>query len=397
MRGYGVDWRKTERDGTKVSVPDNWLFPHYYEALNALFRVENALRVFVYVVLKNARKTKWTELQLPSDDGGDTTIGAIAKRRLAQDERFGYLGYRITSPLMHLTTGELIRLVFADAYWPMFAEFFPASREIVRTKLEEIGNIRNALAHFRPIKADDVEVVKQNANQVLSGVEDAIANVLNTMTIVPSNTSDSWYAPLRQVAGQYCKVMFRQSENERWIQIRLVYACPIIGKPHLGPHYRTWPVLTLHSPTILKRAPQLLEHVIFAADAGASADANQEAPTFGKLVDFVFSRKSLQEHFEGIKADFDSITASITDETDLIREDNLARGAIVRVTQVSASKHTDSKYWFEDTSGLRSTLGPNDPAEYWGERPSFYTNFITDTATYPWMPSEVSPDDVVPF
>jgi len=392
-----VNWRKADRDGQVLTLPDNWLFPHYYEALNALFRVENALRIFVYVVLKNARKSKWTDLQLPSDDGGDTTIAAISKRRLAQDERFGYLGYRITSPLMHLTTGELTRLVFADAYWPMFAEFFPASREIVRTKLEEIGNIRNALAHFRPIKADDVEVVKQNANQVLTGVENAIANVLKTRTIVPSNTSDVWYAPLKQVAGQYCNVLFRQSENERWIQIRLIYSCPVIGKPSIGAQYRVWPVLTLHSPTILSRAPHLLEHVIFAADAAASVDAAQERPEFKKLVDFVFSRKALQEHFAEVKADFDSITATITDETDLIREDNLARGAIVRVTQVSATKSAGVDYWFEDTSGLRSTLGSNDPAEYWGERPVADTNFITDTTTYPWMPSEVSAEEDGPF
>src|SRR5258708_20692662 len=101
-----------------LKIPHSWLFLHYYDALSALFRLENALRMFVYIVLKNARKGRWAELTLTSDDGGETTIAAIAKRRLVQDQRFGYLGYRVGSPLLHLTSGELIRVILAAAYWP---------------------------------------------------------------------------------------------------------------------------------------------------------------------------------------------------------------------------------------------------------------------------------------
>lgn len=391
-----MDWRKPEKTEKGVSIPGSWIFMHYYEALNALFRVENALRVFVYVVLKNGRKSKWTDLQLPSDDGGETTIAAIAKRRLAQDVRFGYLGYRIASPLMHLTTGELIRLIFADAYWPMFAEFFPASREIARTKLEEIGNIRNALAHFRPIKADDVEVVKQNANQVLPSVETAIRNVLTTQSIVPTNTTDAWYAPLKQVGGQYCGVNFRQSENERWIQVRLVYACPIIGTPHVGKNYRTWSMLTLHAPNLLKQAPTILENVIFAAEGVPYVNVDEDPPQFKKLVDFVFSRKTLLDAHDAIKADLDALVLTIAEESDLIREDNLARGALVRVGEVVASRAEGSTYWVRNTSALRSPIGDDDPSEYWGGRPSGDRDFITDTPSYPWMPTDVSEEEV-PF
>jgi hypothetical protein len=390
-----VDWRKAERNQGGFAIPENWLFLHYYEALNALFRVENALRMFVYVVLKNGRKLKWVDLQVASDDGGESTIGAIAKRRFAQDERFGYLGYRIASPLMHLTTGELIRLIFADAYWPMFSEFFPASREIAKTKLDEIGNVRNALAHFRPIKSDDVEVVKQNANQVLSGVESALANVLSTTSIVPSNTTDAWYAPLRQVAGPYCNVTFRQSENERWVQVRLVYACSLIGKAYLGSSYRKWSALTLHSPSILRRTPAILEHVVFATEHSFAVDAREEQPAFKQLAQFVFSRSTLEHSYDAIQANFEQAVALITEETDLIREDNLARGALVRVGEASASKHSES--WFENTSGLRSKRGSDDPAEYWGEGPSGDVNFVTGTTSYPWMPADVSEEESVPF
>jgi hypothetical protein len=390
-----LDWRKAEKAEQGVTIPENWLFLHYYDALNALFRVENALRMFVYVVLKNARKLKWTELQLPSDDGNDTTIAAIARRRLAQDEKFGYLGYRITSPLMHLTTGELIRLIFADAYWPMFAEFFPASRDIARTKLDEIGNIRNALAHFRPIKSDDAEVVKQNANQVLSGIEVALVNVLSTSTIVPSNTTDCWYAPLRQVAGPYCSVTFRQSENEKWVQIRLVHKCPIAGNPFVGSSYRTWPVLTVQTPSVLRLAAAILENVIFATEESSILEVAQDEPKFRKVVELVLSRSTLSDSYGAIKTDLERIVAVITEETDLIREDNLARGTLVRIGEASASRHDE--YWVTNTNGMRSRRGADDPAEYWGERSSADAHFVTSTTAYPWMPTDVSEEESVPF
>jgi hypothetical protein len=389
-----VDWLKAELNDRGVAIPENWLFLHYYDALNALFRVENALRMFVYVVLKNARKLKWVDLQVSSDDGGESTIAAIAKRRFAQDERFGYLGYRIASPLMHLTTGELIRLIFSDAYWPMFAEFFPASREIAKTKLDEIGNVRNALAHFRPIKSDDVEVVKQNANQVLSGVESALANVLSTTSIVPSNTTDVWYSPLRQVAGPYCSVNFRQSENEKWVQVRLIYICPVI-KVLSGSLNRRWSLLTVHSPSVLRRAPAILEHVVFTTEESFAVDARKEQPTFKQLVEFVFSRSTLDASHESIKSDLERVVALITEETDLIREDNLARGVLVRVGEATASKHNE--YWQENTSGLRSKHGSDDPAEYWGEPASGDADFITSTTSYPWMPTDVAEESSVPF
>ena len=48
-----MEWKQSsEKDGATV-IPSNWIYIHYYEALNTLFRVENSLRVFVYVVLKN--------------------------------------------------------------------------------------------------------------------------------------------------------------------------------------------------------------------------------------------------------------------------------------------------------------------------------------------------------
>jgi hypothetical protein len=142
-----MDWQSatTKDDGT-VSIPSRWLHLHYYEALNILFRMENALRVFVYIVLKNRFKNKWAETALQVSDEEQSTIAVAAAKRMAQAKGFGYLGYEITSPLMYLNSGELSRLVTSDSYWEIFKPFFRGKREIIKNKLDEIGTVRNALA-----------------------------------------------------------------------------------------------------------------------------------------------------------------------------------------------------------------------------------------------------------
>ncbi len=104
-----MDWRtaQTQPDGS-FNIPKRWLHIHYYEALNILFRTENALRVFVYVTLKNSLFDKWADTTIQVSDTEQATISSLAKKRIAQAEGFGYLGYEITSPLMHLNSGELV-------------------------------------------------------------------------------------------------------------------------------------------------------------------------------------------------------------------------------------------------------------------------------------------------
>jgi hypothetical protein len=389
-----MDWRKASEGGEQgVRVPFNWLYLHYYEGLTALFRVENALRMFVFMVLKDERKGKWADLQITSDDGGDTTVSAVARRRISQDERFGYLGYAISSPLMHLTSGELIRLIFADPYWPWFAKYFPASKDIVRTKLEEIGNIRNALAHFRPIKSDDVEVVKQNANQVMSRVEQALHNLgSSSRQNVPSNTSDNWYGALKAVAGQYVTLGFQQSENENWINVRLTYACPQLAKPGFyTDDYRIWRLLTLDSVAVLKSCPVILDNVIFMVEVFPPAPSSGETSGIRKGVDFVFSRATLTSAHDGVRQDLEKVILQITRETDLILEDNLAKGDLVRIGTAPSSKANER--WRPDVSKLRTPLRQEDPPEYWGQRPAGGKDLVTDAQSYPWMPVPVSSED----
>lgn len=48
-----MDWKSANKnEDDTFDIPMRWLHIHYFEALNILFRMENALRVFVYIILK---------------------------------------------------------------------------------------------------------------------------------------------------------------------------------------------------------------------------------------------------------------------------------------------------------------------------------------------------------
>ena len=57
-----MEWKSAEeKDFEAYEIPDEWLYLRYYEAFNVLFRIENALRVFVYVVLKSKYLSSWAD------------------------------------------------------------------------------------------------------------------------------------------------------------------------------------------------------------------------------------------------------------------------------------------------------------------------------------------------
>jgi hypothetical protein len=386
-----MQWKDPEyqADGS-VKIPSNWLFIHYYEALNVLFRIENALRTFVFVVLKDNKKSSWAELCIKTEDGSDITIASIAKKRLTQDKAFGYLGYAIPSPLMHLTSGELIRIIFADSYWPMFAEHFPGTKSIVQTKLEEIGNVRNALAHFRPITTDDVQVVKQNANQVLSAVQRLLVDLINCRDTVPTNSTDAWYNELKNLSWPYLQFAFNQSVDEKWVRIGLKYDCPLIKDPYLSDTYRSYRALSVNTPRLLLLCPNILENVIFASENVPYVEMPTDGnPDFSKTVGLLFSRKTLVGEYESLKGELQGVLERLTTETDLIREDNLARGELVQSAWASAQREAQNP-WMVDTSGPYSPSHENNPPEYWASAPLFGDLFVSNTESFPWMPVGVS-------
>jgi hypothetical protein len=397
-----MEWQKSEHvDDDKIKIPYNWLFIHYYEALSSLFRIENALRIFVFIVLKTEIGQNWSDLEIASEDGSQTTINKLAKRRIAQGKTFGYLGLDINSPLMYLTSGELVAIIISDNYWKYFSKHFFAAKHVVTLKLQEIGNIRNALAHFRPIKMDDVEVVKQNAIQVLSGVESVLQEATSCIDRVPTNTQDKWYRELSTLGTQQCKFLFNQSEDKSWIMITLQFRHCALNTPKNNPSYNfNFEVFTIDSAECIKKFSRINQIVTIMKEQ-IKFPGWQIKPDmlFGKDLQFIFGTKVLETNQNEIRSEFEELILKIAQEIELINDDHLARGELVQLVLIKASeKKTDDEttYWRFDTSQLHRPVEATDPVEYWGNLRMPNKNLITETNIFPWMPVDISNEDV-PF
>jgi hypothetical protein len=391
-----MNWKEAKNtENNTYDLPGHWLKIEYFEALNILFRVENLLRMFVYIILKNEYKEKWKDLSVTSDDDENSTIGAIAKKRLSQDKNYAYLGYVITSPLLHLTSGELIRIITSDSYWKHFKKYFLGSREIIKNKLDEIGNVRNSLAHFRPLKKGDIELVKQNSNHTLSLIEKTIKDFITCPDIVPTNTDEEWYKELITLGIPEIKLSFKQSKNEEWIKLILDFYPPKLSAENgwLGYTIRTG---NIKSDNLLLNHPDLSKYIISCTERRPSAYThNPEKSKIKKQITFTFSRNTLKKHYAKIKSELEKILLEITKELALIKEDNLARGKTIEVVSCYFEKndeyHSLKAYQFE------TELTEETPVEFWGSLNYASKDFMTDTDKYPWMPIDISEDKDLPF
>ena len=391
-----MQWKQAESIEGGFSIPQRWVYLMYYEAFNLLFRIENALRIFVYIVLKNKLRDKWADAQVVGDED-QGTLASLAKRRTSQAQTFGYLGHTITCPVMHLNSGELTRLIVSDAYWKFFKPYFLGSKEIIKSKLDEIGSIRNSLAHFRPIRADDVDVIKQNSKHVLLGIERFLAQVLVQGDVVPTNTPDEWYASLKTLGTDQCTFTFQQSADEQWIRVAMQYACPVIKKKTPVPEYLRFTVLTLRSSAVLSEYPEIAKDVCSLSESCAYPQMPEDGEArFSKTVSLVLSKPMLAAQHAGLKKALESLLLAIAKETELIQQDNLARGKLVHSAVVTAllKREDDKSRWRWSYQSLRTPVVDSDAPEYWGDFNLYgWEDFIAGTDDYPWMPESVSVDE----
>ena len=363
-----MEWKQASSIEGGYKIPSEWVYLRYYEVFNVLFRIENAIRVFVYVVLKDELRDKWADAQVSADDE-DGTIASLSKKRMRQARSFGYLGHNIACPIMYLNSGELTRLIVSEAYWKLFKPYFLGSKEIIKSKLDEIQTIRNSIAHFRPIRSDDVNVIKQNSKHVLIGIEQFVNQVLNQYDVIPTNTADDWYINLNTLGTDHCSFSFQQSPDEHWVGISIHYCCPVINKHSLWKEFTRYTVLTIKSSAILTTYDEIAKDICYLSENVSYPQTLKDGGSlFGKTLTFVISRTMLESHHADIKTAIEKLLRMISNETELIKQDNLARGQIVHSAVVSVSTKTvNNKLQYEwEYQKLYTPVAENDPPEYWG-------------------------------
>jgi Swt1-like HEPN len=388
-----MNWKSSQHiDENKYELPGDWLKIEYFEALNILFRFENALRVFVYIILKNEFQEKWCDLSITSDDEEKSTINAITKKRIAQDKNYAYLGYVLNSQLLHLTSGELIRIITSDSYWKYFKEYFLGTKEIIKNKLDEIGNVRNSVAHFRPIKKNDIELIKQNSNHTLTEIEKTIKDLVMCPDIVPTNSDESWYKELVVLGSNECKINFKQSKKEEWIKLIVIFNNPILKNEKSYSGYRV-KALNIKVTPLLNIYKNLAKHTICVTESMPTLFLkNPEYLSLTKEVRFTFSKVTLTKNYSVIKEEIEKLLIQISNEVELIEKDNLARGKMIEVINCYLTKLKEGEYFSLDTSQFITEIDENSPVEFWGTLNHVSDNFVTDTEKYPWMPVDISDD-----
>ncbi|WP_345843370.1 hypothetical protein [Shewanella algae] len=395
-----MDWKSAKKnDQGLLEVPKSWLHSHYYEALNILFRFENSLRVFVYVVLKSQLNEKWSEASFSMGQANAQSIKGVASKRIKQADSFGYLGYDITAPLMHLTSGELVEIITCDAYWPIFKGFFRGNKELIKNKLLEIGTIRNSLAHFRPIKSDDIELIKQNSRHTLIGVERCLSNLFSQRIRVPTNTDEEWYKSISTIGTEYISTILYHSEDEQWINIQLKFTSPILSKQELTNTFYSYNLAKLITPNILKESDIISKYITYISEyiSYPSIDDKWDIH-FSKDVNFVFDKKVLIENASDISDAIRGIVSLTTEECELLQNDHLARGKILKSENVSAywSQPEDSKgSWTYHHDRLTVPYEPLHPDEYWGQKLYNSSDVVASSRRYPWMPDDISDQELL--
>jgi hypothetical protein len=391
-----MEWHPAEADDNRnFKIPERWLHIYYYEAFNILFRFENALRLFVYVVLKRQLGKDWDLAAL----GDGIAIRTETKKRIHQAREHGYLGYEVSSPMLFLNSGELTQIITSEVYWKYFAPFFRASKAIVLTKLQEIGTVRNSLAHFRPIKQDDIDLIKQNSKHLLIEIENCLVQLTSISDVVPTNSEDAWYVELKPIGNDHWRTNLLSSLDQQWIRIQLTYNIPVLQKSGSS-KYINYKVGTLRTSQILRLYPVIRETCIYLSESAVYPRiGDSQALRAAKTISIVFSKSTLESSFNEIGAVLKAMALKVETETELIQQDALARGDLVEAKNISAfhrDGNSGNAHWDFNTESLTASIVDVDEVEYWGQRSHYTTDFISSTSRYPWMPSSVSEEEL-PF
>lgn len=385
-----MQWREaTEIEGNSVRVPPTWLDLYYYEALNILFRFENSLRIFAYIILKKELGEKWDNASI----SGNSTIKSETKKRLAQAREHGYLGYEVSSPMLYLNSGELTTIITSDAYWKHFAPYFKATKQIILNKLNEIGTVRNSLAHFRPLKKDDLDLIKQNTKHVLLEIETCIDRINAISSATPTNNDSEWYKKLSSIKNEVVEISLFQSQDQQWVRTEIGFKTPLLEKNQFGTHYFSYQLGKFRTEEMLKKYDGIRNACICVSEIPAFGNiSHNHDVVFDQKISIIFHQKNLSDGIEPIFSDFTEIAKKAEREVALLHEDRLTLGELVKSESANASfiTNVDNPFWSLNISNLNTPLESVDSIEFWGHRYHFSSNFVTDTNHYPWMPTAVS-------
>lgn len=129
------------------------------KAFLRMYQFETWLREMVYLEMKANYGINWwneSEAALKRSRVGTH----LPARYLSKDKRHSHISTAENDPLWFISFEYLLKIIFDTKHWPLFKEYF-TTKQILRARFEEIGPIRNRVAHCRALHAYDVARLEQ--------------------------------------------------------------------------------------------------------------------------------------------------------------------------------------------------------------------------------------------
>lgn len=383
----GVEWqdvrdfeksRTTSADQAYWAVPRNWASLSHYEIYSMLYRIENALRVFVYLVLKNTMGSNW---RLAKASGVDRTIDSISKQKQDMAADFGHLAVEASHPILSLTCDELVKIIVDLGQWKYFKKYFPAKREIVQSKFEEIIQVRNHLAHFRPVNEKMSDLVRLNSEHLLPIVETYLNQAIYQEHALGSRIAEKWHRELNdllQTETRFFRLGASQSADKEWIKITLVTSYQL----------RNYAGHRVTLAGLLSMSPNIREAVSYVYEDSEGYRANYDSfiaqNAFTNLggndsinIPMVFSKAQLSKKCDEVRGDLERIVAALEKEYLAVEDDEHFAGDILQLTSFSN----------------RDVFYPTDAIDCGVRVNNFYPRSVEEKYSDIWWPEGWYPDE----
>ncbi|NVO99001.1 hypothetical protein HWA77_02115 [Photobacterium damselae subsp. damselae] len=401
-----MKWTKAERindeqdvsffDSPEYRVPGSWLHIYYYEALNILFRFENFLRVIVYIQLKKNKGKNWVDVKINPNEN----IKQAYKKRSSQTKKYGYLGQVVYSPMMYLNSGELTYILNDDTNWKCFKNIFMADKNIIVNKLNEINAVRNNFAHFRPLKEDDINLLKQNISHIYYGANEYLSSLLHVNINVESNLTESWFLDLKNKKSDNVSLNFKKSADEEWLSINVIIALPCLSIQRHGLQHATVNSIKVDVKKFLECNGDVIDDLIYITDLSRvyGCDCNDEG-VMGQdcchVFSLVYPRGYIINNKDKIVKNILTLMDDIQSNINIVIDDTSAVGKYIYpiAYRFSIDKNNRWKKSAFEFNTNKSTC--TDKVEYWGEDVHHIDDSIEDRSIIPWISGDICPASTI--
>lgn len=156
--------KATTESVLNIEMPDDLLEKGrtMSEIYHYLYLVENSLRLFIDKISTTTHgKDYWEKLSIPRSVSDGIEI------RKKQEKKNLYIRLRGDSELYYCDFKELGDIIRNN--WELFKHHFP-SQAWIDTKIDEIGNCRNLIAHNSFLEEDEIDLIRVNYKSILKQI-----------------------------------------------------------------------------------------------------------------------------------------------------------------------------------------------------------------------------------